>query len=893
MSETPQPRHPENLGRSLDMTGLHGRLVVNEQRFLHPDTTLTPQDRVSIIAFEQRSYAPFEQASRKNRKQYWQEKTPNATFDAKIAKWQESTITTLNDKKSSDYIQALEPLFRQTGIDRSSSDGKFTKEHTQLLYNRYFKKTDAQDESGVKRFVTDVLTAYQKNSGIDIAALTRTSDQIAWIANFFGRDGAVMVKHLILAESKLKTQPEQLRQEMTKLHKDAQGNDILRFNNLNAEERKILAFISGAADTITHTTTPDQKPTQHTERKSNDPLPIEKYRDLIQKTIRDNDTTIIVGGTGSGKTTQVPQMIRQILKSGEKMVVTEPRQINTSDLAKRVAKEAGVTLGKEIGYLHGGDDNFDREKTDTLFVTEGTLLSLLRKDPALKDKRVAVIDEAHVQSEDTEKVLASINKAQKLRAAEGIPPLKIVIMSATIDANKFKKHFNNAPVIKVEGRMYEAINKNDRYETRPLDRREKPKRAAEIVHNLIQKGVQGTTIIGVEGQAAIREYAREQQQLNPDAIIVKLHAGATDQEKEESQKEAPKGKHRIIIATDFIQTGITIPDAICVINSGDVIQSTVDHISGLEYTRTIDQSKAEIGQWEGRVNRVSPGYVFNLFTKDDYKKRQDYPTPQLLRSDLTNVLLEINYHNLSTDAFLSSLDQKRLAFAEDTLIKLDALDPKTKALTEIGKRMLELPVDYHLARMVIAADKAGKGIREACIIAAIADNSRNLIPRGSENFIKNRFGHPESDFLMYLNIWNKFRESGKPLEEWATENGFNTNSLAKAENTLNKLRDRITNQNTPPASEDELQQFVFTGYKDRVMRYETSVYSYTWTRENAVCNYNLQINPKSILAGKNPPIIIGGGNSRIQEGKPLVYISQCQTVKPEWLSVTHPTTLAA
>lgn len=872
MAEIVVQRPPEVLQNTGNMVGLHTRLVLADQTYLQYNKPCPKEELGNTASFEQRNYKPFENASRSDRRKYWQERETQGakqTFQDKYEIWSKALVETFNmgDKKS---LKALSPLLQRAGVSIEDTDTTFTLEHAVQLYNRYFAQGGS--EAGVKQFVADVLATHQTNGSVNAEQLAQDVANIDWLANIFGHRSKEMVTHLILAETNLKATPDFV-QKAAQTQKDPVTNkEAMRINNLNDDEKRILDHIAKFAKQKEEGS--EQPPTMGE-------LPILVKKEEIQEKVKNNDSVVIVGGTGSGKTLKTPQFIMEIMGPNDKLIVTEPRQINTKELATSVAREAGVKLGEKIGFAHGGETDYSAD-TDVLFLTEGTLLSMLLKDRKLKEYTHVMVDEVHVRSSDTEQVLAYLKKAQELRRAEGLAPLKIIAASATVDKEQLQKYLNNAPLVEVPGRQH---NIDYNFETTPLSYRNKPQRAAEIVKENIASGKTGSTVIAVAGIREMGSYDAALQTLGPDVEIVRIHAGSSEEDKQHVSKVATSGKHRVIIATDAIQTGITIPDLKFLINTGEVFERTVDPETGLEYIRLIPQSKAAIEQWSGRVGRTSAGKVYNLFTKEDYESRQDYPTPEMKRKDLTDVVLRMkrskiqNIHDI--DLLSEPIDNRRVTFAEQALRKLGALNADG-TLSEIGERMDVLPLDFHLARMIVEAERKGRGVKEVCIVAAMSE-ARSLFEgdRRKQTETALRFRNPHSDFLTYLRIWREFEASGSS-RDWAQENGLNFQSLMKIKQAIDKYTGRANTEGSQPATDEEVEQCVVAGLKHKVMRYNDATRSYVWERPNVV-NINMRIKNDSALAGASSPhaYIVTADNGPVENN--AVEISKCQRVKPEWL----------
>lgn len=878
-------RQPEAEHKSSHFAGLHARLILADPKFLNPNEkspALTPEN---VVSLDDRNYQPYDNVSRFERKKYWKQ---NAGFDENFERWKNGVTSHLNSLSTEEHDGYI-PLLRNIGITIEDEDNnEYTKRHAEQIYNRYFPEKDTENsDKGIKLFIIDTIYAYtqfEKNSEtgeikgrFDSEKLNEHLPQLSEFATIFGHGSKEMIQHLLQAEIDLMTNPQKL------VH--ASGDPAgMRINKLNDDEKNILEFIHEA---------------QTAESRKH--LPIDDFEDVIKEHIKNYDNTIVIGGTGSGKTVRTPQMIRALRQKNEpfKLIVSEPTQVNTSSIAARVAEESGVELGEEIGFWHGDGKSFNKngKKTDTLFVTEKMLAIQLQDNPLLLDKdnqpiTHVMIDEVHVQSTDTEEILALLKEVQK-RRPKNMPPLKIIAASATVNKEMLEDYFDVPEAIDIKVETPHPVEK--KYLDQNLtDSRSKAKKAAKIIAEIDkeerEKGPinNADVVVFVAGSADMNLYAAEIAHQNlEDTQIIKLHAGSSDRQKEEVEKAPAPGKRRIIVATNWAETGVTINGLKYVINSGEEFERTLHPETGLEYMRRIKKSRAALGQCSGRVGRVAPGTVYNLFTEADYNspEREEYPIPQIQRSDLSGLLLDIKSKKLDIRKleFLSSpLDEERIEFAEKTLILLGALKPDG-TITEIGKRMNALPIDFHLARMIVEADKNHRGIDQLVTIAALCDG-KPIIDKGFEERVIRKFGVPSSDFLSYLKIWEEFIKNDSS-KEWAKEHHLNYQALMKVEKKKEKILKATKSKGShdAKATDEELAQMITQGYKDRLMTQRTGSL-YVWEREHEVDNFTMKIGKESALnINPSPQILIAGSNSTVTDESRFVYITNCQEVKPEWL----------
>lgn len=869
-SHPSQPSNPETLQPHQTMIGLQGRLLLRDQTYLNPEKHCTPDSIQSIATFDERSYTPFENRSQQERNDYWQTRTEKK-FDARYDAWSTGLIQSLNTPTNEGHRKNLQSIFTQADIAQGET---FTKEDAQKLYARYFKKHQNPEQlTGIKMFVKDALMAHvQHGNTIDTQTLQNNLTSIQWFSKIFGETSSELVTQLIEAETRPYTDAE-LPKKLT-----ATTNNVMRINDLTEKEQELLKFIAY------HETA--KKP--QTENRKTNELPIMRFKQEIQKHIMENDFTIVIGGTGCGKTLKVPQFVLEIMKEGDKLAVAEPTQINTSKLAGDIGREIhGAIPGKKVGFHHGGNKDLDDEN-DIVVMTEGILFRKLLHDPLLKEYSHVLADEIHVRNKQGEQMLELLIRAQKLRKEKGMKPLKIIGTSATANKKELQKYFDGASPIEIPGQPAEI---QDIFSARDIPQGELRKAAVEKIAEILRSADSGDIECFVKGVADIEGIEKMLAALSLEGIkIIPFHRNSTEEEKNQASEIAKEGERRIFLATRFGQTGLTINGLKHVIISGEDYENNIDPRTGLESLRIVPQSHAEILQCRGRVGRNQAGTCHYLFTEAEFRRREEnqkYPEPEMKRSDITDVVLGLRKsgrQNIHDAKFLSSpLTQESIDQADKTLTLLGANNPD-KTLNAIGERMAELPIDYHLARMIAEAERRKIGIRQACEIAGLVENSRGIFSRNKNKAAQAMqvFKVDGSDFLTYLSIWHAFLDN-KTNRAWAQEQGLDYDGLMKAGETINKLLTTAKNRslsNRAPTQE-ELEQIIFTGYQDMVMEYDQQTKSYRWEREN-IPPIQLSIDRNSALSGTTPKYVIARNISPIRPGENRAFLTNCQQIEKDW-----------
>jgi len=512
-------------------------------------------------------------------------------------------------------------------------------------------------------------------------------------------------------------------------------------------------------------------------------LPISSRADEIVAAIRDNQVLILAGETGSGKTTQIPKMCL-VAGCGEKgkIACTQPRRVAATSVARRVAEELNVPLGREVGCKIRFADRTSRD-TVIKFMTDGMLLAELQADPFLDEYDTIIVDEAHERSLNIDFILGHLRRLRERR-----PELKIVITSATIDTMAFSKAFDNAPVIEVSGRVYpvEVIYAppdemaEDRDDSgpgpgNPAAGKRPQKRddftyldaALEAVERVLSESSQGDILVFLPTERDIREMRDLLEGRSLARVeVVPLYGRLTNAEQQRVFAAAQQRK--IVVATNIAETSLTIPGIRFVIDTG---LARVSRYTPQSRTRrlpveAVSQSSAD--QRKGRCGRVSDGVCIRLYPEQDYLDRPRFTQPEIQRSNLADVILRMKAFGLGDIEefpFLNAPPAKGIRAGYGLLHELGAID-ETGVLTDLGRELAHLPVDPAVGRMILQA-RTEKALREVLIIAAalsIQDpRERPLDQQQKADTAHRRFNHPDSDFLSLLSIWESYHDEFEKL----------------------------------------------------------------------------------------------------------------------------------
>ncbi len=506
-------------------------------------------------------------------------------------------------------------------------------------------------------------------------------------------------------------------------------------------------------------------------------LPVTGKKNEIAALIRENQVVIVCGETGSGKTTQLPKICLSLgLGAGGFIGHTQPRRIAARTVADRIAEELGEPLGKSVGYKIRFNDKTHADSLVKL-MTDGIVLAETQNDPYLSQYETIIIDEAHERSLNIDFLLGYMKWLLPKR-----PDLKVIITSATIDPERFSKHFNNAPIIEVSGRTYPV---DIRY--RPIEQKEEDDETSDDLQHAILdavdelvRDIRGDILIFLSGEREIKETADSLKKHHPSQYeILPLYSKLSVSEQERVFK--PKGgKIRIVLATNVAETSLTVPGIRSVIDTGHARISRYSHRSKIQRLPIERISQSSANQRAGRCGRVAEGICIRLYSHDDYLARSEFTEPEIMRTNLSAVILQmtaLNLGDIEDFPFIEPPEDKMIRDGKTVLHEVNALDKQGK-LTEIGRQLAKFPTDPKLARMLIAADKQHCLTEIAIIVSALSIQDPREKPSDKLAQAEARhaaFRHEDSDFLSLLNLWNHFEEqkkhlSNSKLRKYCTEN---------------------------------------------------------------------------------------------------------------------------
>ncbi|HEY2332448.1 MAG TPA: ATP-dependent RNA helicase HrpA [Acidimicrobiales bacterium] len=511
-------------------------------------------------------------------------------------------------------------------------------------------------------------------------------------------------------------------------------------------------------------------------------LPITERVPEVLETLRDHQVVVVAGETGSGKSTQLPKICLELGRGILGMIGhTQPRRLAARTVAERIAEELGTTIGAAVGYTvrfndHVGDDTLVKVMTD------GILLAEIRRDPDLADYDTIIVDEAHERSLNIDFILGYLRRLLPRR-----PDLKVIVTSATIDTARFSAHFGNAPVIEVSGRAYPVEVRYRPVVDDESDRgRDQTQAIGDAVRELQAEGP-GDVLVFLSGEREIRDTAEALSGLElRHTEIVPLFARLSIAEQHRVFR--PHTGRRVVLATNVAETSLTVPGIRYVVDAGTARISRFNRRTKVQRLPIEGISQASAAQRAGRCGRLGPGVCIRLYAEDDLLGRPAFTDPEIVRTNLASVILQMASIGLGDPAgfpFVDPPDRRAIGDGVALLQELGALDDDGR-LTPSGRRMAQLPVDPRLARMILEAGELDCA-REVLVLAAalsIQDpRERPLDRRAEADQLHARFRDPSSDFAAFLNLWDHLQD----LQSTLGSNQFRRRCKAEL---LNHLRVR-------------------------------------------------------------------------------------------------------
>ncbi|CAL1293297.1 unnamed protein product [Larinioides sclopetarius] len=518
-------------------------------------------------------------------------------------------------------------------------------------------------------------------------------------------------------------------------------------------------------------------------------LPIYKLKNELIKAVSDNQILIVIGETGSGKTTQMTQYLAEAgFTAKGKIGCTQPRRVAASSVAKRVAEEFGCRLGQEVGYTIRFEDCSSPE-TVIKYLTDGLLLIECLVDPDLKSYSVIMLDEAHERTIHTDVLFGLLKNVVKLR-----PDLKLIVTSATLDAVKFSQYFFEAPIFTIPGRTYPVeILYTKEPESDYLDA------SINTVMQLHISEPPGDILLFLTGQEEIDttceilfERVKALGPEIPELIILPMYSALPSEMQTRIFEPAPPGARKVVIATNIAETSLTINGIYYVVDPGFVKQNVYNSKTGVDSLVVTPISQAQAKQRAGRAGRTGPGKCYRLYTERSYRDEMlTTPVPEIQRTNLAHTVLQLKamgINDLLSFDFMDAPPSESLILALEQLHSLSALDDEG-LLTRLGRRMAEFPMEPNLSKMLIMSVHLACSEEILTIVSMLSVQNVFYRPKDKQALAdqkKARFNQPEGDHLTLLAVYNSWKNN-KFSNAWCHENFVQIRTLKRAQDVRKQL----------------------------------------------------------------------------------------------------------
>jgi len=588
-------------------------------------------------------------------------------------------------------------------------------------------------------------------------------------------------------------------------------------------------------------------------------LPVYKCRQRILKEVETNDTLLIMGETGSGKTTQIPQFLLQAGYASNGLIgITQPRRVAAITIAKRVAQELSSNIGETVGYTVRFEDT-TTERTRIRYLTDGILLREAIGDRLLRKYSAIMLDEAHERTVNADVLFGIVKEAQQERRKHKMPKLKIIITSATMDIDHFGKYFNVKGMY-LEGRTHpvrimHAKESQDDYIHAALVTLFDIHRHEPINHDVL------IFLTGQEEIEALAQQIRQLARINnsrpSDVRVFTLYAQLAQGKQLECFLPVPPNTRKIVLATNIAETSITIPGIRCVIDCGYVKEKSFNASSGLDILKTVRISQAQAWQRSGRAGRDAPGKCYRTYTKSAMEKFRPAAQPEILRANLTSTVLQLLALGIDCSSFdfIDPPQQEGVQSAYKALEQLGAIKSTTMpSITSSGRLMAQFPLDPRYAKLLLSAPTFGCMEEMLSLVAALSSDNV-FIGHADKSELAAlahaKFQSKHGDHLTLLNVFTTFQKTEKP-KIWCHDNFLNIRNLTYARNVRNQLSEISSKiglaSNSCGDNSDAVKKCLLTGLFDNIATLQKEGHYLTLSGR-----VKAKIHPSSVLHGKYKP----------------------------------------
>jgi ATP-dependent helicase HrpA len=614
--------------------------------------------------------------------------------------------------------------------------------------------------------------------------------------------------------------------------------------NNKSKPQDLIEAISGSIGKVRQRQ--QQKPSSRLDKS----LPFYEHREDLANTISTNQVVIVCGETGSGKTTQLPQLCLDLGLADRGLIGhTQPRRIAAQSVCSRIAEELKTELGQAVGYKIRFNDRSSPSGYIKL-MTDGILLAEVQNDRWLNQYSTIVIDEAHERSLNIDLLLGYIKQLLPQR-----PDLKLIVTSATIDPQRFSSYFSDAPILNISGRTYPV---EIRYRPPGQDDRDRQQALVDAIDELMQVAIEDVLIF-FSGERQIREAAEKLSKIyQRDYEVLPLYSRLSYAEQQKIFQR--HNKRRIVLATNVAETSITVPGIHYVIDTGLARLSRYSWRSRVQRLPIEKISQASASQRSGRCGRTAPGICIRLYDKEDFSQRPEFTEPEILRTNLASVILQMNLLKLGSIQafdFIDTPDSRLINDGFRLLFELRATDQNDRIL-DAGQKIASLPVDPRLAAMLLRAQQLDC-LSEILVITSalsIQDPRDSQIEHRQAAQEKHRaWQHASSDFLFWLSLWQELQQQKSELSRnqfsrWCRKHYLSYMRIREWQDIYQQLRQQLRELkfrlNTTAANEDTIHRCIFSGIPSHIASFDGE------KEFQATRNRQLVIFPGSDLAKQRP-----------------------------------------
>jgi RNA helicase HrpA len=610
-------------------------------------------------------------------------------------------------------------------------------------------------------------------------------------------------------------------------------------------------------------------------------LPVYQQRDRILEVISGNPTVVVESPTGSGKTTQLPIILHQAgYSSGGVIGVTQPRRIATLSVCDYIAAQLDSRIPGTVGYKMRFEDKTSPE-TVIKIMTDGTLLQELKNDPELSRYSLIMVDEAHERSLNIDFILGLLKRIQTSR-----DDFKIIISSATINAEVFSAYFDDCPIVRIDARAFPVELTYD-----PLEGSDDEYISAIVGHiDRIEKSKStGDILVFLQGEKAIKDCVTAIYGLDyrRRLVVLPLYGRLSKEEQERVFIPTPEGKRKIIVATNIAETSVTIDGIRFVIDPG---LAKINFYSHTTFTSSLVEyaiSKASCNQRKGRAGRTAPGMCIRLYSESDYRQRSLFTTEEIYRTDLSEVVLrmaELDIRDFESFDFISPPDKRGIRGAIETLELLGALDEERR-LTQTGETMARFPLLPRLSRIIVEAIYRYPEVIDEAVVAAsfLSANSPYLLPQGEELEARrahHSFRTRHGDFVSYLELLKRFTRA-TDRTKFCEEYYLDVRVMHEIENIHEQLCAIVSDMGIPITSGGHVSDYLCAVSRGLIQYVCRQARNHTY---RSLTTDRIYIHPGSVMFRESPEFIVAGEIVRTSR----MFARSVSPLREEWLHRISP-----